>query len=948
MENRFLQMNDYLGQVAKTRGPALLRPRRSRAPLAVPAALAIHQSIGYATQFAAADRVLVILIENKGVDLGIPDLVDKLLSSVPGANLVPDATRQQLVEFIREKIKALTDSLIETAELTLNRYAGSKPEFFGDVIVLRDGTASYNDLKQTLLAQSRQGKIIDILILTHGGQDSIDVTGNVTGQKIKDIRTELGSPLTIRSVYMMNCVGSSLNQAWLDAGARVSSGSIRNNYLPEPTTFFFWQNWKAGKPFEESVTAAYRKTINVMNEAVRGFVRSLPVPGSGAIADAIEFENMDFVRDSAPVIQGQRSLTISSDDLSAAQSTASSLATTVLHVGLLQSLRSTAFDATAPAPAPARTRAISPAGLDLIKKWEGFRPVLCNDNGTCTIGYGTWLHTGPCDGRPVEQPYAAGISEEAAAQLLSQRAADVRHVIEELVTVPLTQNQSDALISLVYDIGGDSFKGSTLLQLLNAGSTSAVAAEIRKWTREQRPDGGQVDVPSLMSRRQVEADLFLKPDAAAAQTLSLGGRRFAGAFEAVNYSIPGVLPVIAQPTPMTCWAAVITMMWSWKNNRSMAIRDALSEIGPAYVSRFDSGQGLDGTTARTLYNDAHLEVIEGLNPTIEGWESSLKKYGPLYVDVGNIGSTNTHAIIVTGMSGDGTPAGTRITYVNPAGGQTETKVFSDFLQKYERPGAVQWPYPIVHWPVGALSAQNSLYSHTYAYDSPSFVMKPRARLSEAKFLPAGIAAADAAQIGLAAVSVAQAQASASQGSFTLTYDQASRLLTPGARLTYPPIAKTNYTRRLLYLGISRLNAAEADVLIDWAGNAYGEIQTPVIRRNLDTSSEWTKSSASINIKQIGSIPEWTLDGDPRAWPIVYHFEGTYDPWGNGYFEFDGDFQIDAFGGIKIRYKVVSRALADWALSGTPEQFVQRGADFAGTVPPIPEAQLKALRGNPPS
>ena len=72
---------------------------------------------------------------------------------------------------------------------------------------------------------------------------------------------------------MMNCVGSSLNQAWIDAGAKVSSGAIRNNYLPEPTTFFFWTNWKAGQSFETAVTSAYRKTINAMNDAVRGFRR---------------------------------------------------------------------------------------------------------------------------------------------------------------------------------------------------------------------------------------------------------------------------------------------------------------------------------------------------------------------------------------------------------------------------------------------------------------------------------------------------------------------------------------------------------------------------------------------------------------------------------------------------------------------------------------------------
>ena len=939
MENRFLQMNDYLGTVARTRGPALLRPRRRAAtPVPIPAALALHQSL-FATSFAAADRVLVILIHNGGVDLGIPELVDKLLSSVPGSSVLPDSARRQLVDFIRDKIKTLTDSLIETVELSVNRYAGSKPEFFGDVVVLRDGTASYADVKQTLIGQSRQGKIIDVLILTHGGQDSISANGDISGQKIKDMRTELGAPLNIRSVYMMNCVGSSLNQAWIDAGARVSSGAIRNNYLPEPTTFFFWQNWKAGKPFEESVTAAYRKTINVMNEAVRGFVRGLPIPGSGVIADAIDFEHMDFVRDSAPVIQGQRSLTINADDLSAAQSTASSLATTVLHVGLLQSLKANAFEAAGP-----RMRPLSLAGLEFVKRWEGFRPRLCNENGHCTVGFGSVMHTGPCDGRPVEQPYASGVSEDAAATLLTQQAGDVRALIDEGLTVPLTQNQSDALISLVYDIGADAFKGSTLLQRVNAGDTAGAAAEIRKWTKEQRPDGGQADVPMLVKRRDAEAALFLKPDGLLAQ-LSL-----AGAFAAVNFAIPGV-PIVAQPSPMTCWAAVMTMMWSWKNKTSLPIRDALGTIGAKYVAMFDAGNGLDDQTARTLYNDARLEVSEGFNPTIEGWESFLRKYGPLYVDVGLAASNNTHAVIVTGISGDGTAAGTSISYINPDGGRTETVPFAAFNAKYELPGAVKWAYPIVHWPAGgAVSAQNSVYSNTYTFESPSLVTRPRSGLSLQQnplaAVIAGIEIADAAQIGLAAISVVQAQASMPSGSFVLTYDKAQRLLTSEARAELPQINKTTHLRRLFYIGSGRLNAASADVLIEWAGNAYGEIQTPIIKRNLDSSTEWSKSSATIVMTKIDSIP--LPNTDPRAWPIVYSFEGTYDPYGNGYFEFSGEFELNAFGGIKFnRHHVVSRATIELAVLGKPEEYVQRGPDVIGEIPPIPEKQLKYLRAHLP-
>ena len=44
---------------------------------------------------------------------------------------------------------------------------------------------------------------------------------------------------------------------------------------------------------------------------------------------------------------------------------------------------------------------------------------------------------------------------------------------------------------------------------------------------------------------------------------------------------------------------------------------------------------------------------------------------------------------------------------------------------------------------------------------------------------------------------------------------------------------------------------------------------------------------------------------------------TYDPWGNGMFEFSGEFEINAFGGIKfVKHQVVSRSMLDFAIGGT--------------------------------
>lgn len=517
MENRFLEIDEYLKEISGKKSQC--RDGQSgKASVGFDGGgkgLASFPFSVWAQSLSAQDRVLVILIENGGVDLGIPTLVEKLLPYVPGADLIPDVYRQKLVDYIREKIRSFTDNLLETVELSANRYTAAKPTLFGDVVILRDGTASYQDLKGKLLTLSRAGKIMDLFILTHGSDKFISVPGGINDQKIRDMKTENGKPLSIRSVYMMNCVGSSLNQAWIDAGAKVSSGALRNNYLPEPTMFFFWKNWQKGQNFENAVTSAYRKTINLMNDAIRSFLRQLPIPGAESLA-YLDFENLDFVKDSAPVIQGQRSITINTDDLSFSQSISSGLAPTVLPVGLLRSLGVSQSTS----DAQRRSRTISQQGIDFIKGWESFRATMYNDPvGHCTIGYGMLLHTGNCDGRPSEQPYVNGISEENATQLLVQKAGEFQQIINDSVTVALNQNQNDALVSFVYNVGGNNFQKSTLLRLLNQGNYGAVPTEMKKWTKA-RQNGKLVDLPGLVRRRDAEAELFQKPGQATALSLS--------------------------------------------------------------------------------------------------------------------------------------------------------------------------------------------------------------------------------------------------------------------------------------------------------------------------------------------------------------------------------------------------------------------------------------------
>src|SRR4051812_30509953 len=94
-----------------------------------------QQSGGFVGTFSAQERVLVILIENGGVDLGLPELAGKIIDLVPGSSVLPDGVRDSFVEYLRKAIRGFTDSLLENAELSLGRYSAAKPSLFGDVVV---------------------------------------------------------------------------------------------------------------------------------------------------------------------------------------------------------------------------------------------------------------------------------------------------------------------------------------------------------------------------------------------------------------------------------------------------------------------------------------------------------------------------------------------------------------------------------------------------------------------------------------------------------------------------------------------------------------------------------------------------------------------------------------------------------------------------------------------
>jgi len=139
---------------------------------------------------------------------------------------------------------------------------------------------------------------------------------------------------------------------------------------------------------------------------------------------------------------------------------------------------------------------ISKNGIELIKKYEGCKlnAYLCPAN-VWTIGYGHTKNVKECD----------KITQEMAEQLLVNDLQQFENAVNAYCLRALTQNQFDALVSFVFNLGSVAFRASTLLKRINANQMELAALEFERWNKA----AGKV-LEGLTKRRKDEKELFLK------------------------------------------------------------------------------------------------------------------------------------------------------------------------------------------------------------------------------------------------------------------------------------------------------------------------------------------------------------------------------------------------------------------------------------------------------
>lgn len=145
-------------------------------------------------------------------------------------------------------------------------------------------------------------------------------------------------------------------------------------------------------------------------------------------------------------------------------------------------------------------RRVSDEGILMIKEFEGVKHNIYYDTtGHLTGGVG---HLLTLRDRNIYH-HNSPISERQVDEWLRSDLKKAEKCVNDWTVPELTQSGFDALVSLVFNIGCDNFKRSTLLKRLNKGLVKETSDEFTRWVYSRGRK-----LAGLVSRRQKEAQLF--------------------------------------------------------------------------------------------------------------------------------------------------------------------------------------------------------------------------------------------------------------------------------------------------------------------------------------------------------------------------------------------------------------------------------------------------------
>jgi lysozyme len=145
---------------------------------------------------------------------------------------------------------------------------------------------------------------------------------------------------------------------------------------------------------------------------------------------------------------------------------------------------------------------VSKECLKMLAHHEGVRqkPYKC-PAGLWTVGVGHLIG----DGKTLPDSWNKTFTLDEVYDILAKDVVRFERGVNKYITVPLRQNEFDALVSFSFNLGLGVLQRSTLRQALNRGDKEGAITSLLKYNKA----GGKV-LKGLDNRRKDEAALFLR------------------------------------------------------------------------------------------------------------------------------------------------------------------------------------------------------------------------------------------------------------------------------------------------------------------------------------------------------------------------------------------------------------------------------------------------------
>ncbi len=204
-------------------------------------------------------RALIIVISNNQI------LPQEIVSLYKNNKSLADILLSFILSAPRQELREMTIQEIAVnygEEYLAERYK-EKAIDYNEVVALTGEQATYDNFKNSLIEAGERNEVVDLLLNMHGDEETIlfyhdsgkEVSGITEKEKIaEDLELE---NLNIGFVYQTICYGKKDIDIWIQAGAKVASGSQGVNYFVLFAPEVFLSNWAKGFTYKEAVEAGY-------------------------------------------------------------------------------------------------------------------------------------------------------------------------------------------------------------------------------------------------------------------------------------------------------------------------------------------------------------------------------------------------------------------------------------------------------------------------------------------------------------------------------------------------------------------------------------------------------------------------------------------------------------------------------------------------------------------